>query len=94
MILVSNHCLSMQKCALPVAFDSWNVVDILGPVEEDAGDMASFVVALNLVVEVDGWLWIMGLWEDEGLMGVVGLLSADCCLNVDGDCLASPSLKS
>ena len=66
----------------------------MGSVEEDEGDMVSFVVASNSVVEVDGWLWIMGLWEDEGLMGVVGLRSADCCLNVDGDCLAPPSLKS
>ena len=56
--------------------------------------MVSFVVASNSVVEVDGWLWIMGLWEDEGLMGVVGLLSADCCLDVDGDFLAPPTLKS
>ena len=92
-ILVSNHCLTMQKCALPVAIDSWNVADVLGSVEEDEGDMASFVVASNLVVEVDGWLWIMGLWEDDGLLDVDGLFSVDCSLNVDGCCLTPPSLK-
>ena len=54
--------------------------------------MVSFVEALNVVVEVDGWL-IIGISEDDGLKGVDGLLITDCCLDVDGCRLASPSVE-
>ena len=80
-------------CVLPVAVDSWNVVEVLVSVEEDEGDIVYFVVASNFVVEVNGWLWIMGLWVDEESIGVDGLSRADCSLNVDGCCLAPPYLK-
>ena len=61
-------------------------------VEEDEGDMVLLVEASNVVVEVDGSL-IMGLLEDDGLMGVDGLLIANCSLDLDGCRLASPSVE-
>ena len=68
------------------------MVDVLDSVEEGEGDTVSFVEALNVVVEVDGWL-IIGISEDDGLKGVDGLLITDCCLDVDGCRLSSPSVE-
>ena len=68
------------------------MVDVLDSVEDGEGDMVSLVEASNVVVEVDGWL-IIGILEDDGLMGVDGLLIADCCLDVDGCRWASPSVE-
>ena len=36
---------------------------------------------------------IIGISEDDGLKGVDGLLITDCCLDVDGCRLASPSVE-
>ena len=69
------------------------MVDVLDSLEEDEGDMVLLVEASKVVVEVDGWLVIIGSLEDDGLMGVDGLLIADCCLDVDKCRWASPSVE-
>ena len=76
---------------IPVAFDFWNPVDVPGSVEEDEGVVILSVVASNVVLEVDGWLRIMGLGEEEELMDNDVLLLTYWFVNVDDSCLPPPS---
>ena len=76
---------------IPFAFEFWNPMDIPGSVEEDEGVVISFIVASNVVFEVDGWLWIMGLREVEAGMDVDDLVLVYWFANVDDCCLPPPS---
>ena len=60
-------------------------------VEDNEGVVISFVVASNVFFEVECWLWIMGLEEDEEGMDDDGLFFTCWFVNVDGCCLPPPA---